>query len=92
MPASLTTLHSPQNQAFRNLLRDVREGKGITQVELAARLDKPQSFISKYETGERRLDVLEFAEICEALDLDAAEVLRDFLKTSGGSQRKRPRR
>ncbi len=40
--------------------------------------------MSKYETGERRLDVLEFAEVCEALSLDAAEFLREFLAAIGG--------
>jgi hypothetical protein len=50
---------------------------------LALKLDKPQSFVSKYETGERRIDVLEFAEVCAALGLDAADFLRDFLVTVG---------
>lgn len=54
-------------------------------MDLALKLDKPQSFVSKYETGERRLDVLEFAEVCEALSLDAADFLREFLAAVGGA-------
>lgn len=44
-------------------------------------LGKPQSFVSKYETGERRLDVIEFAELCSALGVDATALLADVLAT-----------
>lgn len=81
----MTSLHSPRNQALRDQLRTARESRGITQVDLALKLDKPQSFVSKYETGERRLDVLEFAGVCNALNLDAADFLRDFLAGVGGT-------
>lgn len=81
----MTSLHSPRNQALRDRLRGARESRGITQVDLALKLDKPQSFVSKYETGERRLDVLEFAEVCDALSIDAADFLRDFLACAGGT-------
>lgn len=46
------------------LLREMRYEAGFKQVDLAARLGRPQSFVSKYETGERRLEVLELREIC----------------------------
>ncbi|MDI4634043.1 helix-turn-helix transcriptional regulator [Pelomonas sp. V22] len=78
-------MHSPRNQALRDRLRSARESRGITQVDLALKLSKPQSFVSKYETGERRLDVLEFAEVCNALSLDAADFLRDFLADVAGA-------
>ena len=81
----MTSLHSPRNQALRDRLRGARESRGITQVDLALKLEKPQSFVSKYETGERRLDVLEFAEVCGALSLDAAEFLREFLASVDGT-------
>lgn len=48
---------------------------GLTQAELSARLGKPQSFVSKYERGERRLDVVEFVEIARELSLDIPKVL-----------------
>ena len=44
-----------------------RKSRGLTQVELARRLSRPQSFVSKYESGERRLDVVEYMEVMEAL-------------------------
>lgn len=82
--SNLKTLHSPQNLELRQRLRAAREGYGVTQQELALKLDKPQSFVSKYETGERRLDVIEFAEVCTALDMDAANFLRDLLADTAG--------
>jgi transcriptional regulator with XRE-family HTH domain len=50
------------------LLRQMRERLGVTQSELSTRIGKPQSFVSKYETGERYLDLLEIRDICRALD------------------------
>lgn len=48
-------------------LVEMRNAAGVTQIELAGRLNRPQSFVSKYERGERRIDVVEFAQIIEAL-------------------------
>ncbi len=67
MPSSL---HSGRYQIFRELLVEARETSGKTQVEVAQLLRKPQSFISKYERGERRLDFAEFIEIAIVLDID----------------------
>lgn len=52
---------------FRELLRQVRKEAGFTQTDLARRLRRHQSFVSKYETGERRLDVVELRQVCRAL-------------------------
>lgn len=65
------------------LLRHARKKAGLTQEELNQRLGKYKSFVSKYESGERRLDVMEFIDIAEALDLDAASVLKAVM--SGGA-------
>ncbi|HEY7768573.1 helix-turn-helix domain-containing protein [Longimicrobium sp.] len=59
--------------ALLNLLRQMRLESGLRQEELADRLGRPQSFVSKYETGERRLDVLELRAICEACGVPLAE-------------------
>ncbi len=67
MPSSL---HSHQYQIFRSLLISAREASGLTQVQIAEKLGKPQSFISKYERGERRLDFAEFMELADALRID----------------------
>ncbi len=53
-----------------------RMAAGLTQVELAKRMGKPQSFISKYENAERRLDVVEFMLVCRALDADPARIVK----------------
>ncbi|WP_341937929.1 helix-turn-helix domain-containing protein [Marinimicrobium sp. C2-29] len=55
-------------QVLRELLRQLRkERAGLTQVELSQALGRPQSYVSKYETGERRLDYVEVVEICQAI-------------------------
>lgn len=66
------SLHSPAYEIFRRLIVQARRDAGLTQVEVAARLRKPQSFISKFERGERRIDVPEFVDIAEAIGIDAA--------------------
>jgi transcriptional regulator with XRE-family HTH domain len=48
-------------------LRRIRKEAGLSQVELALRIHKPQSYVSKYENGERKLYILELREICKAL-------------------------
>ena len=62
---------------FRRLLADARRAKGVTQVELAKKLGRPQSFISKVEQGERRLDVIEFLEVARALKVDPLRIIAD---------------
>jgi transcriptional regulator with XRE-family HTH domain len=53
-----------------------RKRANLTQVELAKRLSQPQSFVSKYERGERRLDVIEFFEVTRAIGVDPFDLLR----------------
>ena len=62
-------------------LADARKSAGLRQVEVAKRLGKPQSFISKMETGERRIDVVEFLLLCRAIGSDPLELLREFILT-----------
>jgi transcriptional regulator with XRE-family HTH domain len=49
---------------------------GITQEKLADVLNKPQSYVSKYENRERRLDLLEFLDICKAIEADPKEIIK----------------
>lgn len=53
----------------------MRREKGLTQSQVAARLRRPQSFVSKYESGERRLDLVELRAVAEALDSRLREVV-----------------
>ncbi|PZV34860.1 helix-turn-helix domain-containing protein [Mesorhizobium kowhaii] len=72
MPKSL---RSPRHRRFLTRLISLRKAKGLTQAQLAETLGRPQSFVAKYEGGERRLDVLEFLDVTAALDADACEIL-----------------
>lgn len=59
------------------LLVERRNAAGLTQSQVADRLGRPQSFVSKFERGERRLDVIEFLEVCRQLETDPFEILRN---------------
>jgi transcriptional regulator with XRE-family HTH domain len=78
------TFHSRKYKSVCSYLEEVRRQRGLSQAQIAEKLSKPQSFVSKYESGERRLDVVEFFEICCALELDwssAFAELEAILKT-----------
>jgi len=62
------------------ILIDVRHASNLTQSEVAEKLSRPQSFVSKYEQGERRLDVIEFVAVCHALEVDPLEVLKSLME------------
>ena len=59
-------------------LISLREKKELSQRQLAKRLKKPQSFVSKYERGERRLDVIELLEITNALEADPHQIIDEL--------------
>jgi transcriptional regulator with XRE-family HTH domain len=65
-------------RALLALLRQAREEAGILQVDLARKLGRKQGFVSKYELGDRRLDLLDLADICDALDISFSEFARRF--------------
>lgn len=75
------TLDSKTYKDLRRTLTTARSRAGITQSDLAARLQRAQSFVSKYESGERRLDVVEFLEVCKALSVSPVSVLTEVLGT-----------
>ena len=69
------SLHTPEYEHFCSLLVAARQKAGLTQVEVALRVKRPQSFVAKYEGCERRLDVIEFLEICDALNVEPSKIL-----------------
>jgi transcriptional regulator with XRE-family HTH domain len=69
------SIYSAEYQQLCTLLRQLRRDAGLTQVQVAERLDVPQSFVSKYESGERRLDVVELRHVAEALGLTLETVI-----------------
>jgi len=72
-----TSVYTPAYRRLCRLLVQARKAASLTQEELAQRLDRPQSFVSKVENGERRLDVVEFVEVAEALNVDALSLVRE---------------
>jgi transcriptional regulator with XRE-family HTH domain len=82
IPTSPTSRH----ECFRALLRKKRQDARIRQTELAERLGLPQSFVSKCESGERRVDLLELLEICRALDISLADFVREFEERVRGTE------
>jgi transcriptional regulator with XRE-family HTH domain len=79
----LRSVYSENYRLFLKLIISARRDSGFTQQELAKILKRPQSFISKYERGERRLDLIEFLEILSALGLDPSDFIKDFINKSG---------
>jgi transcriptional regulator with XRE-family HTH domain len=69
------TLGSKRHKALIDLLIERREAAGMTQTQLADKLGEYQSFIAHLESGQRRVDVVEFLELAEVLGFDAGEAL-----------------
>ena len=79
---------STEQSRLRRLLRQIRTDAGLRQEDLAVRLKQSQSFVSKYESGERRLDLLELQQICNAVGLSLEEFVRRF---EGSTNETRPK-
>ena len=67
-----------QREKLLFLLKEIRQKNGITQVELAQKLGVPQSFVSKYESGERQLDILELRQICQFMGISFDNFVRQL--------------
>lgn len=74
----LKSVHTVRHKLFCESLKRARQAAGLTQQEVAKRLGEHQSFVSRYETGERRLDVVEFTEVARALGIEPSRHLRLF--------------
>ncbi len=67
------TITNVKYQKLLEWLKSARNKQGLSMRDLAAKLDEPHSFVGKIETAERRLDVREYVEYCQALNLDPLE-------------------
>lgn len=80
-------------ERFRALLIEARLGAGMTQSEVASELGQPQSYVSKYERGERRLDVIEFLKVARIIGFNPIEMISELMpdktETRRGSKRAR---
>lgn len=74
--------HTARYKRFQAALKEARKAAGLTQAQVGKRLGRPQSYVNKYESGERRLDVIEFLDVTRAIDLDPISVLRAVAKLS----------
>jgi hypothetical protein len=72
------SIFSAEYRTFRELLRDLRVSKGVTQAQLSTSLGMAQSFVSKYEMGERRLDFVEVNRICSELGISLEAFVRSY--------------
>jgi len=75
------SIYSEEYQRLCAVLRSLRREAGLTQIQVAAALDVPQSFVSKYESGERRLDVVELGHVAQALGVTVRDVLKRLEET-----------
>ncbi len=71
----MKTIHSEKYRYLLALLREAREAAGFTQAQLSQQLGKPQSYVSKYENGDRRLDLIEMLEVCRIVNADPHEMI-----------------
>jgi len=69
-------IYLAQRGRLVSLLREMRIEAGLTQIDVAARIEKDQAYVSRYESGQRRLDVLEVREICQVVGV----TLEEFVK------------
>ncbi len=77
----VNSVHTKRYQTLKQILVDARKAKGLSQADLAEMLGRVQTFVSKYERGERRLDIVEFIEVSSALNLDVVKVIRKLQAT-----------
>ena len=76
------SIYSSEQERLCALLRQIRTDAGLRQADVAKRLDRPQSFVSKYEAGERRLDLVELRQVCEAMGVSLIDFARMFEEDS----------
>lgn len=71
-------IYSEEHRRLTTLLRTLREEAGLRQIDVADGLGVPQSFVSKYESGERRLDLIELRQVCQVLGIRLSELVQRF--------------
>lgn len=78
MAAMEKSIFTTDHKKLQRLLKQVRLGAGLRQEDLAELLGKPQSFVSKYEQGDRRLDLVELRQICLAVGISLTGFVKRF--------------
>ena len=90
MQASMEkSIYTDEYAVFLNLLRETREAGNITQVQLAEIIGQSQSFVSKIEIGERRLDLIQLRTICRSLGTTLPEFVSKLEERLGKKERRK---
>lgn len=74
-------IYSQEHKALRKIMRRERKAAGLKQSEVAKKTNRSQAYISKFENGDLRLDVIDFVRFCEAIGCDPHEVLREIFSS-----------
>jgi transcriptional regulator with XRE-family HTH domain len=74
------TIYEKNYKIFLNMLREYRVSRNITQVDLSKLLKTQQTTVSKMERGERKIDFLDFWNICTSMNIDAGKFIKEFEK------------
>ena len=80
-------MKAQRRKVLLTLLREARLEAGLRPTDVAAKLGKPQSFVSNYESGERRLDLLELHALCEVLGISVVDFVKKFQRGLTASER-----
>jgi transcriptional regulator with XRE-family HTH domain len=73
-------LNSPRYQVLRKLIRDERKRRGLSQAQVALALGRPQSYVADFERRERRIDVVEYLALADAIGFDPLSLLAEVLR------------
>ena len=76
------SVHTRNYRQFLKLLIEVRKDAGVTQEQLARRLNRPQSFVSKCENGERRVDIVELMEILQSIGVEPIPFIKRIVRST----------
>lgn len=78
----MSSIFGEEYKTFLKLLIAARQQAGLTQQKVADGLKRPQSFVSKYENGERRLDVVEYLHVSKVIGFDPCQIVRQLQQNS----------
>ena len=79
----MESITTKRHQRLIEILIDARKRAGIRQAELARRVGKTQTFVARFEAGQRRIDAIELLALCEIIGIDPLKVVRKLLKVDG---------
>jgi len=77
------SIATKRHQRLIEILIDARKHAGIRQAELARRVGKTQTFVARFEAGQRRIDAIELLALCEIIGIDPVKVIRKVIKVEG---------